>query len=198
MILELLRLEVGDVVFLQIDAHPIYLSGEFVAEYWGHPDPDLLAKELYMLGLFYNEAWIAVESNNHGISTLLTLRNGSARHRMKPYKYLYYKEVYDERTRRRTRKLGWRTDAVSKPLIIDSYVEQVRDFLVRIPNMEMCRELLTYVRDAKGKMGAIPGTLDDRVMAGAIALYCHGQLPIIQRKRPVKKSHQHRRVRTGY
>lgn len=174
------------------------ISGEFVAQYWGHPDPDLFAKELYMLGFLFNEAWIAVESNNHGISTLLTLRNGSSRHGIKPYKFLYYKEVYDERTKRRTKKLGWRTDRVSKPIIIDNFVEQVRDFLVKIPDKEMCRELLTYVRNAEGKMDAIPGTLDDRVMAGAIALYCHSQLPMIQKKRPVKKSYQHRRTRTGY
>lgn len=176
------------------------LTNQFVAEYWGHADPDLFAKQLFMLGYFYNKAWLAVEANNHGISTLLVLKNGSRLNQTRPYPFLYYKEVLDERSKRRTKKLGWRTDKQSKPLMIDNFVELVRECDIFIPNKELLREIMTFVRDEKGKMGAIPGTHDDRVIAAGIALFCHQETPIIRCGGPRKavKRFKHRRARTGY
>ena len=36
----------------------------------GHIDPDLFGDELYKLGVFYNYAYLGVENNNHGLTTL--------------------------------------------------------------------------------------------------------------------------------
>jgi hypothetical protein len=174
------------------------IQGKFVAEYWGRPDPDLFGRELWLLGQLYNEAWLAVESNNHGLVTLTTLKNGSDAHGIKPYRFLFYKEVYDERTRRKTKKVGWRTDRQSKPNMVDALVAMVRDFQVEIPNAELCTELLRFVRDAKGQMGGIEGTCDDRVIAACIAVFCHSLVPIVRGKGAVHRKMGFKKARTGY
>ena len=44
-------------------------TGQQVAEWHGHIDPDLFGEELVKLAIYFNRAWLAVEINNHGIST---------------------------------------------------------------------------------------------------------------------------------
>src|SRR5690606_9518856 len=46
---------------------------DLVARWHGHIDPDLFGKELVKLGRFYNDAYIGVENNNHGLTTLTSI-----------------------------------------------------------------------------------------------------------------------------
>ncbi|MBX6362207.1 MAG: hypothetical protein IRZ03_19320, partial [Acidobacterium ailaaui] len=46
-----------------------------VALWHGHIDPDLFAEELYKLGTWYNDALIAIEENNHGLTVLNKLKD---------------------------------------------------------------------------------------------------------------------------
>ena len=66
-------------------------------------DPDLLAWKLVSLGRWYNNAMVAVESNNHGLVSLKFLQE------IHQYPNLYYDKILDERSNRATRKLGFKT-----------------------------------------------------------------------------------------
>ena len=50
-------------------------TGEQVAIWHGHIAPDLLAEEVYSVGLWFNSALCCVESNNHGLTTITELRH---------------------------------------------------------------------------------------------------------------------------
>ena len=54
-------------------------DGEQVAVWHGHIPPDTLATEVYRLALWYNDALTCVESNNHGLTTIVQLRHWGIR-----------------------------------------------------------------------------------------------------------------------
>lgn len=134
-------------------------SGEIVAEYHAHVEADVFGVELAKLGWWYNTALVGVESNNHGLTTLVALRNQS-------YKRIYYRVNYDERTRVAGRKMGWRTSRVTKPLMLDELGLALREDGVRLRSAEAYAELRTFVRDERGQAHGSPH--DDRVIALAI------------------------------
>jgi hypothetical protein len=135
---------------------------EVVAGYHGHVDADLFGSQvLYNLGQYYNQALMGVENNNHGLSTLQTLRRLG-------YSPLYRSRPVNQRTDgHRSEILGWRTSNVSKPLAIDELNRSLRDNELHYYDREGHVELRSFVRDGDGKMHGSPH--DDRVMALAIA-----------------------------
>jgi len=136
-------------------------SGEIVAHWHGHVDPDKFGEEvLYALGHFYNEALIGVESNNHGLTTLTALNKMN-------YYNLYRQRRVGNRRAEQTEQLGWKTTTLTKPLAIDELNAAIRDGSLRINCEKTIAELKTYVRDDNGSMHGSPH--DDRVMSLAIA-----------------------------
>src|SRR5690606_20880486 len=47
---------------------------DVVAEWHGHIDPDLYGVELVKLARYYNDAYLGVENNNHGLTTLSSIK----------------------------------------------------------------------------------------------------------------------------
>lgn len=134
-----------------------------VALWRGHIDPDLFGKELVALGHYYNEAYIGCEANNHGLTTLKSILH-------EDYYNVFYAKSYDKVNDEVTKKLGWQTNQRTKPMMIDKLAEFVREFLIKIPAIEIVKELYTYVIDEKGRTNAQLGSHDDCIMALAIAL----------------------------
>jgi len=137
-------------------------SRKVVATYHAHIDPDLLGSDvLPKLGNWYRKALVGVESNTHGLTTLKFLH-------AKKYFPIYYERSPKYKKSVPTDVLGFRTSQVSKPLIIDHLTEAMREGL-EVPCSRTIAELMTYVRDEKGKMSGSP--FDDRTMSLAIANY---------------------------
>ncbi|WP_156932052.1 hypothetical protein [Bacillus sp. J37] len=134
-----------------------------VAKWHGHIDPDLFANELEKLGNFYNKALIAVESNNHGFTTLNILKRS--------YINLFEMEKYDEDRDIVTKKLGWQTTKKTKPLVIDNLAYLIREKLIKSYDKTFINECMTYVREENGSTNAQSGCHDDTVMSSAIALF---------------------------
>lgn len=132
-----------------------------------HIDPDLHGKELVKLAKYYNNATIGVENNNHGLTTLKQITN------IEDYWNLYYSKIVDKANDRVTDKLGWSTNAKTKPLMIDELATHIREKFLGIKDRGIIMELLSYVKDEKGKTNAQEGSHDDLVMALAIALQVH-------------------------
>jgi adenosine deaminase len=77
------------------------------AMFHGHIDPDLFGEELVKLAKYYNYAYIGVENNNHGLTTLKAIQR-------KDYYNIYFSKTYDQITDKLTQKIGWSTNAKTK------------------------------------------------------------------------------------
>ena len=162
-------LETGDYSVLEvIDRNKM----EQVAEWRGHFDPDLFGLEAVKLAKFYNQAVIGIESNNHGLTT------NKAVIREKYYR-VYQQEVIDEIYPDQTTKIGWRTDVKTRPLMLDDMEKALRDGTLTIRSEALISECFSFVRNPKGKPEAQAGCHDDAVMAMAIAIQMHQQMPMV-------------------
>lgn len=136
---------------------------DMVAKWHGHIDPDLFGLELIKLGKYYNYGYIGVENNNHGLTTLTTIKKAE-------YWNIYFSKSYDKISDKITQKVGWSTNGRTKPLMIDKLGEFIREMLIGIYDDEAISECLTYVIEDNGKTNAQSGCHDDMVIAIAIAL----------------------------
>lgn len=136
---------------------------DVVAMWHGHIDPDLFGVELVKLAKYYNDAYLGVENNNHGLTTLTTIKKME-------YWNLFFSKSYDKIADQITQKLGWQTTIRTKPLMIDKLAEFVREHYIGIYSDLIISEMFTYVIEDNGKTNAQPGTHDDTVMALAILL----------------------------
>lgn len=138
-------------------------NGEQVAVFRNHVDPDYYATILYRLGMYYNEAMVIVENNNHGILTCQRLG------RDLEYPNIYYNTEVNKITQRESTTYGFRTDVKTKPLIIDGLRANLREQKLKINDPLTLREMLSYIVTESGKMEAEHGCFDDCVMALAMA-----------------------------
>jgi hypothetical protein len=97
---------------------------------------------------------LAVERNNHGHAVLLELSE-----------HLHYPNLHHHKDG----KPGWVTDKVSRPIMMDAFIESVENETVRINHKETLRECLTLVNN-NGKAEAATGKHDDCVIASAIGI----------------------------
>jgi len=142
---------------------------EQVCEWHGHIDPDLFADELIKLGNYYNEAWIAVEVNNHGLATINKLKMN--------YTNIYQRKTFDKISDTWIPKPGWETNLKTKPLMEDDFTRALREDLIILNSKELVHECMTYVKNDKGKTGAQEGCYDDRVIAAMIAFQTYQETP---------------------
>lgn len=145
-------LEVYDVVTLKQVA-------EFVHD--GIP-PKEFAHVVDKVCRMYNMALAAIERNNHGGTVLEELKL--------IYPNIYKREIFDQKTRKRTTKLGFITDSHTRDLILDEFGQLLRECNVVIYSAILCSELFTFIVNDDGKREAKPGHHDDTIMASAIAL----------------------------
>ena len=138
-----------------------------VAIWRGHVHPDYFAKVLYALGTYYNEAFICVENNSHGILTCTRLGKDMA------YPNFYTETQIDKLTDRETTKLGFTTTSKTKPLIIDQLRAAMREGEIEVNDKVTLREMMTYIVTESGAMQAEAGCYDDCVMALAFANHVH-------------------------
>jgi hypothetical protein len=135
-------------------------TGEQVAVWHGHIPPDTLANEVYMLALWYNDALTCVESNNHGLTTIVQLRHLG-------HPNLFRKRSLNQVTSKVSQEFGWKTTRTTKPLLIDDLGMALRGGELLLRDRYTLAELRTYTRNERGSMSGSPH--DDRVMALALA-----------------------------
>ena len=131
--------------------------------WYGHIDPDLFGVELVKLAKYYNQAYLGVENNNHGLATLKSVQK-------EDYWNVYFAKTYDKIADKITQKLGWNTNTKTKPLMIDKLREFIREMYLDIPSSIIISELLSYIICDDGSTNAQQGSHDDTVMALAIML----------------------------
>ena len=91
------------------------------------------------------------------------------------YPKLYLREVEDSVTKKLKMSLGFRTDSLTRPVVIAELKTIMREHPELINDEETLNEMLTFGRNAKGRPEAAEGAHDDCVMALAIAYYIRTQ-----------------------
>ena len=154
-----------------------------VAVLHGHMKIHEYGEELAKLGVFYKHSYINIERNNHGHGVIIQL--------FRIYKRVWHKEVFGKGFSELSDKLGFTTGSNSKSIIIGELGKGISENSFTDPDREFWGETLTFVDD-DGKMQAQGKHLgqrcfDDRVMAEAILLWTHQNMPLPTRTRVKEK-----------
>ena len=129
---------------------------------------DLFARAAFCLGSYYNNALLAPETNFSSYLVRELERLG--------YRNFFVRQSMDDYTGKLQKSFGFQTNVRSRSTIIAELVQFVRDHITMINNRETLNEMLTFVRNAKGRPEAQNGAHDDCIMALAIALHCRSQM----------------------
>jgi hypothetical protein len=150
--------------------------------------PDVLSRKIIELGRHYNDAYVCVETNNHGAVTLLKIREGFGKEGDANYLAPYPDNLIYMNNKMGDSLLdyGFKTTQRTKPILIGNLR---KDFVegLKIHSPALKDELSTFVEDENGKMGAQEGCFDDRVIAIAAAVEGAKSSPYIHERRQLEE-----------
>ena len=124
-------------------------------------DEDTLAEQVYCLGKYYNDALLSVEVNFSTYPQKHLENLG--------YRNLYLREKSDVIGQAILNKFGFKTNSSTRPALIANLVQFCRESIEYINDIDTLEEMLTFVRNAKGRPEAEQGAHDDTIMALGIA-----------------------------
>ncbi len=153
------------------------ITGEQVAVLRHQYDEDTYAKQVFCLGRYFNDALVGIEANfsSYPIKRLEQLG----------YRNQYVREQEDTYTGAIRKAFGFRTTATTRPVIIGTLVEAMRDGINLVNDRTTLEEMLTFVRNEKLRPEAEEGAHDDCVLSLAIAWYIRPQQRVtVQTKEP--------------
>jgi len=138
------------------------MTGEQVGFFRGKLPPDVFGEKLDAWGRTYNMALMVVEINNHGLSTVNSLKQ-------KMYPNMYFRpSKLDAISQGYTDRIGWKTTRVTRELLIDDFAQAMRDRLLIIRSENILDEMSTFVYDNSNSPTAQEGYHDDCIFAGGI------------------------------
>lgn len=156
-------------------------TGEQVAVLRHQFDEDLYTKQMYCLGMYYKDALISIESNFSTYPNMELQRLG--------YPNLYIRTQMDSYTGKLEKRYGFKTTALTRPTILAKLVEVVREHTELLNDKDTIEELLTIVRNEKGRIEAPLGGHDDLMMGIAIGYNAMEQ--VVFNQEPIIVSSQH-------
>lgn len=143
-------------------------TGEQVAVLRQQFDSDMYAKQMYCLGKYYKDALIGIEANFDSFPIMELQRLG--------YPKQYVREAQDTYTGKTEKRFGFKTTSLTRPTIISKLIEIVREHCNTINDTDTLEELLTIIRNEKGRIEAPEGGHDDMMMGLAIAHHIREQV----------------------
>lgn len=146
-------------------------TGEQVAVLKQQFDADQYAKQMYCLGRYYADALIGIEANFDSYPIRELQRLG--------YPKQYTREAQDTYTGKTEKRFGFKTTSLTRPTIISRLIEVVREHCDTICDTDTLEELLTIIRNEKGRIEAPQGGHDDHMMGLAIAHHIREQVVFI-------------------
>jgi phage terminase large subunit len=143
-------------------------TGEQVAVLKQQFDSDMYAKQMYCLGKYYKDALIGIEANFDSFPIMELQRLG--------YPKQYVREAQDTYTGKTEKRFGFKTTSLTRPTILAKLIEIVREHCNTINDADTLEELLTIIRNEKGRIEAPEGGHDDMMMGLAIAHHIREQV----------------------
>lgn len=136
---------------------------EQVAVYHNMTDETLFARQMICLGYYYNTALIAIEANFSTYPIKEIVRLG--------YPNIYVRDREDDYRGGIYSAYGFKTTQITRPLLISSLVDIVRDHTSCINDRDTLHECLTFIVNEYGRKEAMQGKHDDLVMSLGIGYY---------------------------
>lgn len=143
-------------------------TGEQVAVLKHQFDSDQYTKQMYCLGMYYKTALIGIEANFDSFPIMELQRLG--------YRNQYVREQQDTYTGKTEKRFGFKTTQLTRPTILSRLIEIVREHTGLINDRDTLEELLTIIRNEKGRVEAPEGGHDDQMMGLAIAHHIREQV----------------------
>ena len=143
-------------------------TGKQVAVLKHQFDADQYTRQMYCLGKYYKNALIGIEANFDSYPIMELQRLG--------YPKQYVREAQDTYTGKTEKRFGFKTTSLTRPTIISRLIEIVREHCDTIQDKDTLEELLTIIRNEKGRIEAPEGGHDDQMMALAIAHHIREQV----------------------
>lgn len=131
-------------------------------------DADQYTRQMYCLGKYYKDALIGIEANFDSYPIMELQRLG--------YLKQYTREAQDTYTGKTEKRFGFKTTSLTRPTIISRLIEIVREHCDTINDKDTLEELLTIIRNEKGRIEAPEGGHDDQMMGLAIAHHIREQV----------------------
>lgn len=144
-------------------------------------DADQYTRQMYCLGKYYRDALIGIEANFDSYPIKELQRLG--------YYKQYTREAQDTYTGKVEKRYGFKTTSLTRPTIISRLIEIVREHCDTICDKDTLEELLTIVRNERGRIEAPEGGHDDDMMGLAIAHEIRGQVIFPQDVIEVRPTH---------
>lgn len=154
-------------------------TGEQAATLKQQFDADQFTRQIYCLGKYFKyydvqsgkseDALIGIEANFDSYPIRELQRLG--------YLNQYVRESIDSYTGKTEKKFGFRTTSITRPTIISGLIEIIREHTELINDKDTLEELLTIIRNEKGRIEAPVGGHDDQMMGLAIAYEIRNQVP---------------------
>jgi phage terminase large subunit len=105
------------------------------------------------------------------------------------YPKQYTREAQDTYTGKTEKRFGFKTTSLTRPTIISRLIEIVREHCDTIDDKDTLEELLTIVRNEKGRIEAPQGGHDDQMMGLAIAHHIRDQVVFLNEPIVVHPKH---------
>ncbi len=156
-------------------------TGEQVAVLKQQFDPDEYVKQMYCLGMYYKYALIGIEANFDSFPIQELQRLG--------YMNQYVRERQDTYTGSLEKRFGFKTTLITRPTILSNLIEIVREHTGLINDKDTLEELLTIIRNEKGRIEAPEGGHDDQMMGLAIAYEIRSQ--VVFEEEPIEMRHEY-------
>ena len=156
-------------------------TGEQVAKLRHQFDADQFTRQCYCLGYYYKWALIGIEANFDSYPIMELQRLG--------YPNQFTRTAQDTYTGKTEKRFGFKTTSLTRPTIISKLIEIVREHCYLINDKETLEELLTIVRNEKGRIEAPQGGHDDQMMSLAIAHHIREQVVFPSETIEVKPQH---------
>ena len=131
-------------------------------------DADLYVRQVFCLGMYYKWALVGIESNFDSFPIRELQRLG--------YPNQYVRESIDSYTGKVEKRFGFRTTSLTRPTIISRLIQVVREETHTLNDKDTMEELLTIIRNEKGRIEAPEGGHDDQMMGLAIAHHIREQV----------------------
>lgn len=156
---------------------------EEVAKWAGRLPPNATADKAVLFASWYGEPLMVPEMNSMGSALINRLQDLG-------YNNVYRRHEFDKTLNKRLPKLGFRTTAASKAVLVERFNKRLRLCDPTIYSRDTYAEMKHFVySDLAGKkgMGAQEGFHDDKVMATMLAFY-EDKDPIPTGKRKEKRA----------
>lgn len=131
--------------------------------------------QVYCMGRYYHNALIGIEMN-WNTAPIEELERLS-------YPSQYIRQKYDSIQKQIEPRYGWKTDGVTRPYMIDAFIELVNEHPELFPHIPMLNQCLTFIYDEENRPDAEVGKHDDILLSDMIL----EQISTQQTHNPIKQ-----------